>query len=438
MQKYKLGDIVKPKYGGLEQCTKQVNSGLSGSINSIPNSRVEGPIIAIHHSLDATVWYELAGYGNSFNADALELVKASKEYKFKEGDTVQVVEGGRYFFDPEDPYATTSNFHTKNSSRFGTTNTVKDRKQAQGLNWYRLNLGGNWYTEEGLKETFPEKWSIKGGPDFEAFLKECKEIGGSNTGNATSYYDFDGKELKWNYVRHHIPKFEEVTVERLRNHYSKKQTVNMEEKKQIIGYKFKPGMEEYESVAAVIGRKGNVVAFNDIPTYKNQKYIPMIGCKSTIDNLKEAGVLDLWFEPAYQEAFKVGDWVFDNLGQIFRIEEIDGCLALGKTPQGNKYSETLRGLRRMATADEVSKASEILLTLKASNKTLEVRIKEKGYFHVEGRKLSIGLLKNLTKAVSDLGGWSVTPTQYNIGCALGISIEQIQKVIKAENDFYEI
>ena len=78
--------------------------------------------------------------------------------------------------------------------------------------------------------------------------------------------------------------------------------------KEIIGYRLiKP---EYEEVTYQIGDKG-IVSINDNGTqfyYQIKGYLPLAADKS-IRNLKEAGVLDLWFEPVYEQEYKAGDVV---------------------------------------------------------------------------------------------------------------------------------
>ena len=65
--------------------------------------------------------------------------------------------------------------------------------------------------------------------------------------------------------------------------------------KEIIGYKLiKP---EYEGAAAKL-------------IYNGDKIHGLVQVNSEWNILKEAGVLDLWFEPVFKEekTFKVGDW----------------------------------------------------------------------------------------------------------------------------------
>lgn len=79
-------------------------------------------------------------------------------------------------------------------------------------------------------------------------------------------------------------------------------------KQEIVGYKFKPGFEKYESAAKSIA---------------NLTGLDLRTCGTLFDEgsnvmktLKQAGVLDIWFQPTYQSQFEKGDIVY----------VIDGCL----------------------------------------------------------------------------------------------------------------
>lgn len=83
-------------------------------------------------------------------------------------------------------------------------------------------------------------------------------------------------------------------------------TINFENidfmEKKIIGYKLiKP---EYEKAASKIIEPHVSICFDKTTEYKIKKYISLIGFDTTIKELKNAGVLDLWFEPVYFEEFK--------------------------------------------------------------------------------------------------------------------------------------
>lgn len=124
--------------------------------------------------------------------------------------------------------------------------------------------------------------------------------------------------------------------------------------KKIIGYKLvKP---EYKDAIEKIANFNNFDSFED--SYQEFKW-----CKSGADSLKEAGVLDLWFEPVYEEVpkFKKGDWVYiidaaqskDLIGKCSRVvnDSLNGKLANGfdYTSDNPKLSKYLR----LATEGEI-------------------------------------------------------------------------------------
>jgi hypothetical protein len=153
--------------------------------------------------------------------------------------------------------------------------------------------------------------------------------------------------------------------------------------KKVIGYKLiKP---EYEEAALKLFDDGKPVVQNwNINLHKKgyPKSLP-IDCEG-FKILKIAGVLDLWFEPVYEEEqFKVGDWVelkargtgngmpFDVDSVIIQLLEIDES----KNPTGNlaqdshfmvKYYDAYyrtekRWILRKATPEEIAKVQEIVL-----------------------------------------------------------------------------
>lgn len=70
--------------------------------------------------------------------------------------------------------------------------------------------------------------------------------------------------------------------------------------KEIIGYKLKESCAKYQSAVFSLL---SVHKFNcPIQGYD-------LSQKWSIDICRNAGVLDLWFEPVYESPFKIGDWV---------------------------------------------------------------------------------------------------------------------------------
>lgn len=71
----------------------------------------------------------------------------------------------------------------------------------------------------------------------------------------------------------------------------------------IIGYKFK---EKYKKFYRIYLTIINIESSRIGIASKEQQF----SINSPAHNkIKEAGVLDIWFEPVYKEEFKIGDWV---------------------------------------------------------------------------------------------------------------------------------
>src|SRR5690606_13705033 len=87
--------------------------------------------------------------------------------------------------------------------------------------------------------------------------------------------------------------------------------------KKVIGYKLiKPGYEQAALKIAITDGSG----WN--PNFTQYGYGFPYDCEA-IDNLKEVGEIDLWFEEVYESEFKVGDWFVDHNGRIAMATKID-------------------------------------------------------------------------------------------------------------------
>jgi hypothetical protein len=101
-------------------------------------------------------------------------------------------------------------------------------------------------------------------------------------------------------------------------------------KKEIIGYKLtKP---EYEQAAVLICKEKNKnTSIEDFKIQKNGT--SFLVPTRAYDWLKEAGVLDLWFEPVYKEEFKIvpDKWYLTKMGSIYCCKEVkEGIIWTGK------------------------------------------------------------------------------------------------------------
>ena len=158
---------------------------------------------------------------------------------------------------------------------------------------------------------------------------------------------------------------------------------NMEKK--IIGYKLK--FVEYKDAVRVISDDNEF----DFDLFKKewQQY------PSTKKKLERAKLLNVWFEPVYEEEvkFKIGDWVYIlntgfsiegniNLGDVKKISSFDGKY---KTMYKNYIffedesfggnNESLNRFFRLATPEEIEAASQ-----KVINIGFDVKIKNKRAF----------------------------------------------------------
>lgn len=126
--------------------------------------------------------------------------------------------------------------------------------------------------------------------------------------------------------------------------------------RKLIGYKLiKP---EYKEAACKITNGG-------IGSYISTEMLDYSQHPTSFDMLKKAGVLDLWFEPVYEEEFKVGDWVITTIetdrcyekhkkGEVFQITEIRPDYLYFSSDGAVRKDRV-----RKATPEEFKKASTI-------------------------------------------------------------------------------
>jgi hypothetical protein len=135
--------------------------------------------------------------------------------------------------------------------------------------------------------------------------------------------------------------------------------------KTIIGYKLKK--EEYRKAAETIAE------YFYVPLRPLESYLPNNGGKSEhhfMPKLRNAGVLDLWFEPIYKEEIniEVGDVVIvthhtdeDRLGiKNFSIGEVFTVSRIGDStfPEINKWVYTSDGSGKEISINSLRKATE--------------------------------------------------------------------------------
>ena len=148
--------------------------------------------------------------------------------------------------------------------------------------------------------------------------------------------------------------------------------------KKLIGYKLN-GKVTADEVAALLDCSETV--YSDGRFFKEEHLGSL-----TIERAQKLGILDLWFEPVYEEEFKVGDWVelkasgtgngmpMEKESVIVQLLEIDES----KHPTGNYredshfmvkygsryYRTNKQWVLRKATPEEIAKAKYPDITIK--------------------------------------------------------------------------
>ena len=226
---------------------------------------------------------------------------------------------------------------------------------------------------------------------------------------------------------------------------------NMENKK-IIGYKLiKP---EYKDAALKIGDStGFNTDNNNTQSYLKEDVLLSYASRS-IRNLKEAGVLDLWFEPVYEEEYKVGDWVFGEiLGTSLynyeknpvKILEIGGgyfrydldsvySTSFSKGEISSRYE--LKQITKKATSDEIKQAQKTIVNMHSSNKgEFEIEVVDgKAWYRKEDKELPKKWIKDIINIFGEQGGinypYKIEVESVRVGCMEGTRKEDWENVYK--------
>ena len=154
---------------------------------------------------------------------------------------------------------------------------------------------------------------------------------------------------------------------------------NMENKK-IIGYKLKD--EKFLKSVGWIAHPED----GEFSTIFYETKTLYLG--NSVDRLREAGVLDLWFEPVYEQQFKVGDYVLlsnnargwgalseEVENQILQITKID---LLDRKDDGGRYyfgklTTVGKEIVRLATEEEIDKVNNVIIEANSGVYKLEVK-----------------------------------------------------------------
>jgi len=175
-------------------------------------------------------------------------------------------------------------------------------------------------------------------------------------------------------------------------------------KKEIIGYKLiKP---EYEEVAIKI--TGYVTGGKSFINYKLQPE------GLFVEALQKAGVLDLWFEPIYEEEYKVGDWItiteVNSSGWLNdtskRTFQIDGnpTLFVGGTYWKIDGGKALHAKFRKATPEEIKNAQKTIIKMYSSNKgEFEIEVVDrKAYYRPENKELPKEWIRGIINSYDEI------------------------------------
>lgn len=241
----------------------------------------------------------------------------------------------------------------------------------------------------------------------------------------------------WNYPTWNPSENERKSDKPTTIEFNQIRELNMEDKK-IIGYKLvKP---EYKEASIAI-----VKPLSD-SSYKNwESNVIQYGWAFTLTSnhaniLRDAGVLDLWFEPIYEEKFKVGDWV------TF-WSEIDKKLYSSKIKEWTPHNycklenglEPFKHLIKKATPEEIEKASKTIVKMYSSNKgEFEIEVLDgKAYYKPENKELPkewiksiIGSYHHWRKEVNTNYPYDIKVDGVDVGCYSKTKKEDWEKVYK--------
>jgi hypothetical protein len=174
-------------------------------------------------------------------------------------------------------------------------------------NYYMIKLDD--LAKLPAREAFvlPEKWEIR---FTEENYRILTEFAGFNW--FKSIYRREGYILGYDNSWYTQSKYPEITFEQFKKHILKEENM---EKKKIIGYKLiKPECK----------RAAEIIMDANYPNLKAHVSTPIC-----IKKLQDAGVLDIWFEPIYEQNFPIIS-VNGYAGEFFNWGVKFGCVDLNK------------------------------------------------------------------------------------------------------------
>jgi hypothetical protein len=292
------------------------------------------------------------------------------------------------------------------------------------------------------KDTFvlPGKWAIKPTESqLDLVWNFCgKSIGDKKEKNAYYHY-LHFLSILGNPCAHSYkikPDYTEITFEQFQQYVIKtKKEENME--KEIVGYKLiKP---KYAKAACQIE---GYLAFGEI--IANGEVIRLDATHSDMNKafqkIKEAGVLDLWFEPVYEEQFKTGDWVELRGGGngmmpsdriICQLLEIDES----NKPSGHFYNASHFMFKRNGDYYRTHKSHIVRLATEEEIKTAQIQLPtihgyqgklENGFIVYGCARFSEEFFEDLAKV--DYSG-NRTIANVELSSGIKISMKEIKQIV---------
>ncbi|MGD9679446.1 MAG: hypothetical protein AB7V16_13985, partial [Vulcanibacillus sp.] len=163
----------------------------------------------------------------------------------------------------------------------------------------------SFFIEHELPElTFQEffdryvKWCIRGSKELAKWERDKMKSTCDAFLNCTDYYYAPKSDslVFWNASSKLLENYIELTFEQFEKYVLK--IKDMEKK--IIGYKLKENCKQYRVAACRIAD----ISDDELTIEVTRKGCSFLANTRTETYLKEAGVLDLWFEPVYEESSK--------------------------------------------------------------------------------------------------------------------------------------
>jgi len=228
----------------------------------------------------------------------------------------------------------------------------------------KYNMDADFFLESDVipyKEEFvlPEEWCIKVTQENRKEIEKWYPF--SWTFSDPIYFKaINNKFFSWHinkiFYGGEIP---EINFEQFQEFVLKIKTNNMKQ----IGWKFKRNQDQFIKAACAI-----VSYFPYGTSTINSKVLKFEFDEEYITKLRDAEVLELWFEPVYEEEIKVGDIVvvteeilgnvaaIDTIGKIIEIDKSDRPYNLkGISFSGSSWCKKVR----KATAEEIELYSSV-------------------------------------------------------------------------------